>query len=463
MASRSGGNGVVIALVAFVFLFVISASLAVLFYTQGTAKDEKYTSAERTKRQFITAAQEGDKLFVDTKARGGSGDGAVFTQLKSDRDWFVDKLVGDATKSFQVVEQELKEFGIEAGESTLGRLRDMTTQLEDAERELDKLKRAQQAALAASKRELDQVNNDRTSNAETFDALRGRIGEIQDDYNTSLEATNTERDDLVAMHEKTKTDHQAEARALKAEIDAKDAEIQRLRARIASLLNLIERPDGPKMEYEHDGRVLEVNPRTNTVVINLGKSDRLILGMRFEIYDEQTGVRLAPNTQLGVPEEIPGKATVEVVRMLDDGRSASCRVIRQTFGQPLVTGDLVSNIVYDKDRKFRFYVSGDFDFNGDGRASSGERTRVKNLIEQWGGEVIDADQMPVDTDFLIMGRQPNLPRKLGEDPTEQDIQNYIEQRRKALEYLELVGQAQKLSVPMLTQNRFMTLIGYYQR
>jgi hypothetical protein len=136
--------------------------------------------------------------------------------------------------------------------------------------------------------------------------------------------------------------------------------------------------------------------------------------------------------------------------------------------------------VYDKRRTFKFYVFGEFNLDGVGRPSLTDTQMVINLIEQWGGKVVKPEDrereltalsaeaarehtLPYDTDFLILGIEPEMPRTTGDqsDPA------VIRQRQLALQQLEsyrrLQQQAAALGVPILNQNRFLALIGYYQR
>ena len=103
-----------------------------------------------------------------------------------------------------------------------------------------------------------------------------------------------------------------------------------------------------------DGRVLRAIPGSDVIYINLGEKDRIKSGMTFEVFSP-TG---------GRQRDVRGKASVEVTAALET--TAECRVTRAVRGQPIVEGDVVVNIAYERDRLPRFVVRGEFDLNYDG-------------------------------------------------------------------------------------------------
>jgi len=67
-------------------------------------------------------------------------------------------------------------------------------------------------------------------------------------------------------------------------------------------------------------------------------------------------------------------------------------------------------------------------------------------------------------DFLVLGELPEMPDKLADDEVNpQVIEVYAKKRKKYQRYQNLVAHAIKLSVPILNQNRFLTMVGYYKR
>jgi len=198
-----------------------------------------------------------------------------------------------------------------------------------------------------------------------------------------------------------------------------------------------------------DGEVVGLNPSENQVFINLGRRDRLRLGMQFQVYGDPSVIR--PNAQGEFP---PGKATIEVVTLGENQSSA--RVIRSTAGNPVIRGDVIVNPLYDPRKVYTFVVYGLFDTNNDGRATALGRDEVVSRIEAWGGRV--TDEMTGDVDFLVLGRRPQLPPPPPFNAPVAVQSEYVRLSQLARRYDELQNQAQRTSLPILNENRLRTLL-----
>jgi hypothetical protein len=153
-----------------------------------------------------------------------------------------------------------------------------------------------------------------------------------------------------------------------------------------------------------------------------------------------------------------GKASIEVVRL--SNRQAECRIIRQSVGQPVVEGDLIANLVYDKNTKYSFVVFGEFDLDQDGTPTPGDAEVVQRLITQWGGKLQQG--VAVDTDYVVLGFEPEVPlREDNETPT--DVIRRENAEKAAEAYAAVRNRAIELNVPILNQNRFLYYVGYYEQ
>jgi len=103
-------------------------------------------------------------------------------------------------------------------------------------------------------------------------------------------------------------------------------------------------------------------------------------------------------------------------------------------------------------------VYGDFDLDGDGRASAGDAEVIRRLITQWGG--IISNDVNVNTDFVVMGVEPQLPAKPGNDATAVEQASYQRAENELNKYLEVQKHAMDLKIPILNQNRFLNFVGY---
>lgn len=206
-----------------------------------------------------------------------------------------------------------------------------------------------------------------------------------------------------------------------------------------------------------DGTLIRI-PSSTVCYISLGSGDHLPAGTTFEVYDKNEGVPgLGPdplsNSNLPV-----GKASIEVVRVGQN--SSECRIVHMQPGATLAEGDIIANLVYDRNTTFNFFVYGNFDVDGNGVWTAQEADVVKSLVTRWGGKL--SDQISVSTDFVVLGQEPQVPvftkEELGE-PVNKDKQDKAIAALNAFQ--EKINQAATLHIPILNQNRFMYYIGYY--
>jgi len=196
-----------------------------------------------------------------------------------------------------------------------------------------------------------------------------------------------------------------------------------------------------------DGRILRAIPGSDVVYINLGAADNVQPGHTFEVFSA-TGERRA---------DYRGKASLEVSLVLD--KTAECRVTRSTYGVPILEGDIVVNIAYERNRKPRFVVTGEFDLDYDGTADWDGREKVLTIIREWGGVVMD--ELDETTDFVVIGGGPRVPAISGDRPVSPIVADLSDTRSRELsEYRDLITRAQGLYIPVVNQSQFLYLTGY---
>lgn len=193
-----------------------------------------------------------------------------------------------------------------------------------------------------------------------------------------------------------------------------------------------------------DGRVLKAVPGDDTLYINLGSRDALVLGLEFAVYDAREGI----------PADGRSKARVRVERIFED--SAECRIVERLSRDIVIDGDLVANPIYDRSRPLKFTVAGDFDLDRDGQMDSGGEMGIESLVAEWGGKV--DERLSALTDFIVVGVRPVLASSGGELAPE------LVQRNKSIEmrqqrYDKIIDDARTLSIPILTQEVFLQFLG----
>jgi hypothetical protein len=257
---------------------------------------------------------------------------------------------------------------------------------------------------------------------------------------------------MVEKVAKAKREGEDAVAELNNRISKKDEELAIARGTIARLQGERNRDTiKPTDEFALvDGEVVGLDATDNNVFINRGRRQKIVLGMTFEVYPNAAAIR--PGTS---GEYNRGKATVEVVKIDENG--ATARIIRNPRGNPIVRGDVIANAVYDPNKQYTFLVFGNFDANGDGRATADEQNEIKAVISEWGGKTVDS--LAGDVDFLVLGQRPILPPQPPSSATEAVVLEYIRLQRLVQEYDRVQQQAAATSVPILNQNRLYTLTG----
>jgi hypothetical protein len=208
-------------------------------------------------------------------------------------------------------------------------------------------------------------------------------------------------------------------------------------------------PDREVLAYEPDGQVILIDNQAQVVHLNIGSNEHVYRGLTFTVYDRGTSI----------PKDGKGKAEIEVFDVAKTYSAA--RIIPSGLSRPVLQGDIVANLIWDSDKTNVFVIAGDFDLDNDGNIDSNGVDKIKTLIEKWGGKVGGA--ISVDTDFLILGEQPQVLKKPTLEELEVDpraTERYDVSLQLLNRYTELRSQAQALWVPVFTYEKFLYLIGY---
>jgi len=158
-------------------------------------------------------------------------------------------------------------------------------------------------------------------------------------------------------------------------------------------------------------------------------------------------------------ENMPvGEASIEVEQVL--ASVSQCRVTRMEIGQHIAEGDLIANLVYDRNTKYNLVVYGDFDLGQTGKPKKGDNQKIEALVTEWGGHV--QKDIDVDTDFVVMGSEPKMDKFTADDLND-PLNRQMQQNEQAAydAYQAVLEKAEKLGIPIMNQNRFLYFCGYY--
>lgn len=321
--------------------------------------------------------------------------------------------------------------------------------------ELNKQLKDAQNSQALAIKEKDQVLADKDKQIADIRAQADAAIASAAEYRSSQESQLASIQTGFSADISTATDSQQK---LQAQLAAKDATLQKLQEDIDTLRDRLLGQRGETNDpiiRRADGEIVRL-PGNGVVYINLGLGDQITPGMTFQVYDKIDGI---PELGDGVSEEnMPiGKASIEVTRV--GATSSEARIIKQQPGMSLMQGDLLVNLVYDPNVKYNFFVYGNFDMDRNGVATPGDAEIVKRLVTQWGGKL--TDQVNVDTDFVILGAEPQIPEFTTEEMDPINTRLLAEAQTALDAYMELRKNARELNIPILNQNRFLYFVGYY--
>lgn len=451
MAARTSvgvGMGVTVALliVATLGLFILS----IVFYGKKTKAEKDLATLNADITEFVRDSERETDVVRRLRSQAKEKRQSLVTYLHTSLADTMGIATGTSSDTLDVLKNKIA--SIEGADTT-----SLMGVIRSRESEIASLKAAN-ASLAAdfetAQRDLEneqaKVDRLQASQQQTVSELRGQIDIYRNELDTYRGEVNTTKAFMDEQVEKVR----AQAADEQSRLSDRIRRLQEENAILKSQRADAKRENALKPTDEFalvDANVVGLEPSDGNVVIGIGRDDNVVLGMTFAVYDEPSAIRPDPTTG----RYPAGKGSIEVIRI--DQTSSVCRVLSGVKGNPIVKGDVVANAVYDPAKVYTFLVYGNFDANGDGRATPLELRNIQAMIESWGGQV--TNDLSGDIDFLVLGEPPVVPPEPPDSAPIEVIQDYIRHQRIADRYDDLFKRAQATSVPILNENRLYTLIG----
>jgi hypothetical protein len=453
-----GGGGMLYGLIVFAIVSVLCLGFAIWQLTNTKKLESDATSKARRLEQYGSPPP----YYLDEATARNSSAFAVMNEdirqlaklIAGKTEAVRPALVESANKLLKDIAGDTAAF--EPGDTLLTALKklhgayaglsnkntQLNTELEESRLENQSLKEGLKIVrdefeqqVAEQKEETARIEQEKT---EQLAAKDEQLAEQQ----AEAEAIGKELSDLKVEQQRKDREHDIAATRLKEELGA-----LRDQVRVYKLGGF----DPYSILTKADGRVLRAIPGSDVIYIDLGKRDRIRPGLTFEVFSPTGG---------GEREGFRGKASVEVTTVLET--TAECRVTRATPGRPIVEGDVVVNIAYERNRLPKFVVRGEFDLNYDNEVDFDGAEKVAAIIRAWGGQVVD--EIDETTDFLVIGRGPQVPTLSAGWPASDVIRDLTDSRLDQLnEYRRDIEQARTLYIPVITQTQFLFLTGYSGR
>ena len=458
MASRSSANTPVVVSIALLgLLVVVLFVLSVVFFAKSQRLATDLSAAQDNLKIAVRDSDPPDRWEVlKAEAAKDPDRPSVVRYLDKTRQEAIRAITSSPNDTMERVREKMKEAGAGDGQSLLATLAARDGEIGRLNAALGEAR----ASLASAQEEL--AHSDEKQRV-MRDEMIATITTLQSEIDGYRQGAENVRQGLLGIEdvvdERTQSledQYQANIRSLEDQVNGLLDENQILTSRVQELegktANSTLSPRGEATLV--DARVVGVDAGAGTVYLDIGRRQRAVMGMTFEVYGNQ--VDIAPDANGEYPY---GKGTVEITRV-DDTTSVG-RIIRENRGNPIVRGDVGANAVYDPSKVYSFVVFGNFDRNNDGVATLKERQQVEADIAEWGGRI--SDELDGSTDFLVLGQRPLLPpQPRPDDPVELTVA-YTNARGEQIKYDELFESAKRTGIPILNQNRLFTLTGLHAR
>jgi len=443
--------------ILFAILFVFATVMAVLFFNKYSTFQEKYEKVDQLRRELANNEQVKrpeiqQMLNRYKKSRGAGGVPlTVVAQLQAQVGELAQYVTGLPNTTYlearEEVEKTFTEVAPPVRRGLTKHMADFNKQLGIQQAEITKLKadtgqlssqiQTLQTDLATARTELQ--TKLQAKDAEIA-ALDDKFQKAQDAHNQKLADAAKEYKDSVGQMEKQVAQQADENGDLQRKVTYWQKKYENYRE------SLVKDPIDPtETTRRPDGRILRILPDEALVYINIGSKDRVTEDLRLTVF---------PYT--GIPKAGGGKAVIEVTNV--DETVSECRIIQQSKDDPIVPGDLVANLVYDALRTYSFVVEGQFDLDGTGEATMAGNKAIRELVRRYGGRLVK--DVAIETDYVILGDPPSPPRK-PDDTDPRDAWDLYQERLKSYNrYKEVDKLAEGMTIPRLSGQRFLDLVGY---
>jgi len=455
MATRAGsGSGMLVSLVVFVVATVALLVVSIVLYADASSAKQARDTAEAELANIITAEERSRDVVRAMLAEAG-GRQSLFAEMTAQSQAIATFVAGNPNAS---LDQMRRDLGIDGDDTVRATLNDTRGEARRLGQELESARSNAASANAEVQTLEDRIAAMQQEHERSLAASQATIA----DYAASVDSLRQRTDDAVAQISDTRDRIEARysqrVRDLERQIDQLNEDNAVLRTRVGELDKKVNevRPKPQSPAELVDGEIIDVVGGERQVFLNLGRSDRIVPGITFEVYSDARGISPDPATGR-YPR---GKASIQVIKVGDV--TSTARIVRDS-ASPVIPGDVVANAVFDPDTEFKFLIFGKFDVDGDGRATTAEAEFLAQQVRDWGGIVVAGDELTGDLDFLVLGVQPPQPGPLPPNATAQQIEARLEAQDAYDRYDRLFRRATEAQIPVLNANRFEVLTGTVQR
>jgi hypothetical protein len=446
-------------LIIFVVLFLAATTgLVLLFVHQETVKQE----ANQKSSDFDNYVGRGLTSRLDSyKAMGASTRKTAVAALLDDRDELARLLTGNKGSTAKEATDKLDKMisGLQAPAPAVARLKEIAkSDLVGGLQQATKILETQMSEMAALQQQFAECQKNR-------DTVTAGYKDLETQFQTKTTQFLTQLQALEKLFESYKKEYAEQLDTIKTQV-SKDLQdklvkmgktfnlhVDELRDMVRRNLQLLIKATtevGPaelrsassltveQLTQKADGEVMDI--AGPVVYISLGSKQGVKPGMRFCVISGTLKGDVTPKV----------KGVVEVTNVGE--LTGECRVIKSLPANPVIKGDSLLNLVYDKDIKLTFFVLGEFDLNKDGTIDPAGASKVTEIILLSGGKI--SKQLSPTVNFVVLGSPPEKSSATGVE------QETDKQTQKTRMYNDLRDQIQALNVPVINPDLFLKYTGY---
>ncbi len=448
--SSSVGMGIAVTVLGIATLALFVTSL--VFFSQKNAAQKSLVDARENAKDYITDSERAKDSVQQAVLAAKKDRKSLVGMLMSGMEETMVKVTGSRQDSYADMSRKLEAFPDGATTNVLAMIKNRDAQVAALTKRVSDAEAARDRALADRENEARRVQGIEDANRATLAALNAELDKYKNQVDQLRDQINGYRQELEARADRIRTEADSSVQALRTEIENLQKDRALAQARVAELEKAVagQRYSGQAEYALVDGQIIGLDAVDRTVFINLGRKDRLTLGMTFQVYSDATALK--PDADGNFPA---GKAAIEVIKIDQD--TATCRVLSERRGSPIIRGDVIVNAVYDPKKVYKFVVFGNFDANHDGRFTPQEAADVRAKIAAWRGQVVE--DLTGDVDFVVLGERPVLPPEPSRNAPVEVLQEFIRLKQIRDRYDELSQRAAESAIPVLNLNRLDTLTG----
>lgn len=268
-----------------------------------------------------------------------------------------------------------------------GRIEKLQSSIKSVKEEIEKSKTTYSELVTKEREEIKRLEVQIEEKKQAIEDLRTEKEELlkeeEEKRGKAQEENSEERNRLSELNEQKRIEEQK----YKEEISDLDQRISELKDEAAGQTGIARwfhtQKRQAKQKETPDGEIIYVNQNLKIAYINIGRSQGVLPGLKFDVFRYGKGGQ----------KIIKGK--IEVKKVRDKMSMVGISEVTDDLA-PITNTDKIINAVYDKNKVKYFVIAGKL-------VQKYSKTQVKRMVADIGGTV--EDEITAKTDFIILGKE----------------------------------------------------------